>query len=370
MAVARCSVGVQLNTQCYLTRYVKQDDSVVSIDSIDDFDAQIVKWRVNMDNIPTICLHHISAYTTHFDRHVQGKKCANLLSVHDSNSKIPKGVKIVSMDMCKLLKTKMPQVHVYPGQRLCVICYITTRNLSAQRDENDLVSQSSSSEFDDVDTAMHNIFSSDASFDSPSKTLSISHSVTSALQVTPVKLDLKKSKELRLVTIKKTVEKVGKAFVSLHDPLIGEKALENCNGIMDNSTNCTSEDCEQLMIDLKERCANLQLHSDYSGILSLLTLVPHSWTLKKTSHFFKVPISQVRRARILKKEKGILAIPEKSTGRKIGEEEKEIVIDFYLSDKYSRMQPGMKDFVSVKVAPGEKKIKLQKKLLLLNIDEL
>lgn len=45
------------------------------------------------------------------------------------------------------------------------------------------------------------------------------------------------------------------------------------------------------------------------------------------------------------------------------------MIDFYLNDKYSRMQPGMKDFFSVKVASGKKKIKL-KKLLLLNIDEL
>lgn len=36
------------------------------------------------------------------------------------------------------------------------------------------------------------------------------------------------------------------------------------------------------------------------------------------------------------------------------------MIDFYLNDKYSGMQPGMKDFVSVKVAPGEKKIKLKK----------
>lgn len=62
----------------------------------------------------------------------------------------------------------------------------------------------------------------------------------------------------------------------------------------------------------------------------------------------------------MKKERGILAIPEKSTVRKMCEEEKEIVIDFYLSDEYYRMQPGMKDFVSVKVAPGEKKIKLQK----------
>lgn len=57
----------------------------------------------------------------------------------------------------------------------------------------------------------------------------------------------------------------------------------------------------------------------------------------------------------MKKEKGILEIPEKTMGRKIGEEEKEIVIYFYLSDKYSRMQPGMKDFVYVKVSPGDKK---------------
>ncbi len=78
MAVAQCSVGVQPNDQCYLTWYVKQDDSMVSIDSIDGFDAQIVKRSVNMDNIPTICLHHISAYTTNFDRHVKGKKGANL----------------------------------------------------------------------------------------------------------------------------------------------------------------------------------------------------------------------------------------------------------------------------------------------------
>lgn len=147
------------------------------------------------------------------------------------------------MDMCKLLKTKMPNVYVYPGQRLCVKCYITSRNLSVQREENDFVSQLSSSVFDDVDTAMHNIFSSNASFDYPSKPLRISQSVTSALQVTPVQLDLRKSKELRLVAIKKTAEKVGKAFVSLHESLICEEALENGNELMDNSMNCTSEDC-------------------------------------------------------------------------------------------------------------------------------
>jgi hypothetical protein len=84
---------------------------------------------------------------------------------------------------------------------------------------------------------------------------------------------------------------VRKAFVSLQEPLIGEKPLENSNGLMDNSFNCTYEDGEQLMIDLKERCANLQLL--FSGILSLLTLVPQSWTLHKASNFFNVSFSQV-----------------------------------------------------------------------------
>jgi hypothetical protein len=137
----------------------------------------------------------------------------------------------------------MPNFYVYPGQSLCVKCYITSRNLSVQREENDFVSQSSSSVFDDVDTAMHNIFSSDASFDYPSQPLGISQSVTSALQVTPVQLDLRKSKELRFVAFKKNAEKVGKAFVSLHESLICEEALENGNELMDNSMNCTSEDC-------------------------------------------------------------------------------------------------------------------------------
>jgi hypothetical protein len=78
----------------------------------------------------------------------------------------------------------------------------------------------------------------------------------------------------------------------------------------------------------------------------------------------------VKRSRILKKEKGILAIPDNKKGRKLSPEEEEIVKDFYLKDENFRVLPGMNDFVSVRIYPGEKKSKVQKQLLLMNIDEL
>ncbi|KZS00208.1 Cc8L18.2-like protein, partial [Daphnia magna] len=107
-----------------------------------------------------------------------------------------------------------------------------------------------------------------------------------------------------------------------------------------------------------------------SGIISLLTLAPSSWSQQTCADYFSVSISQVKRSHILKKEKGIPSVPDKKIGRKISLDEIEIVQDFYLSDDYSRIMPGMKDNVSVRQTEGDKKVKIQKRLLLINIDEL
>ncbi len=50
-------------------------------------------------------------------------------------------------------------------------------------------------------------------------------------------------------------------------------------------------------------------------------------------------------------------------------EEKARIIDFYTSDEYSRQLPGMKNVKSVKQLNG-KRMKIQKRLLLVNIKEL
>lgn len=63
-----------------------------------------------------------------------------------------------------------------------------------------------------------------------------------------------------------------------------------------------------------------------------------------------------------------MAIPNKIKGRPLSEDELQIVLLF--CDEYSRMQPGMKDAVSVRQPGSSKKVKVQKRLLLVNIDEL
>jgi hypothetical protein len=124
------------------------------------------------------------------------------------------------------------------------------------------------------------------------------------------------------------------------------------------------------MENLKERCVSLKEKKDYCSLISLLTLAPRSWTIPNTADFFSVSECLVRRARILKNEKGVMAIPNKNKGRPLSEDELQIVSSFYKSDEYSRMQLGMKDTVSVRQPGITKKVKFQKRLLLLNIDEL
>ena len=77
----------------------------------------------------------------------------------------------------------------------------------------------------------------------------------------------------------------------------------------------------------------------------------------------------VNKARKLKKAKGILPDISPLKARKLSEESKTKVIDFYNDDEVSRMCPGKKDFVSVKNSEG-KRVHVQKRLLLANLREL
>ncbi|XP_065063917.1 uncharacterized protein LOC135690326 [Rhopilema esculentum] len=99
--------------------------------------------------------------------------------------------------------------------------------------------------------------------------------------------------------------------------------------------------------------------------IQILTLIPNSWSVRKASNIFQVPVCMVRKAREIKEEKGILGMPDKVTGKKIKEVLLNAVQSFYCSDENSRQLPGKKDFVSL----GQKR-HMQKRLLLCNIKEL
>ena len=94
-------------------------------------------------------------------------------------------------------------------------------------------------------------------------------------------------------------------------------------------------------------------------------LAPDSWPRTKIAECFNVSEYPVRAARSLKKEKGILAIPEPKRGKKLPTQTEELVKMFIEDDEYSRILPGKKDYVSI-----AKNVHKQKRLLLCNLNEL
>lgn len=98
--------------------------------------------------------------------------------------------------------------------------------------------------------------------------------------------------------------------------------------------------------------------------IRLLTLCPLSWTIEEGHKFFGVSHYYIRTARKVRREYGVLGEMPHVKGWKLPETTKQLVLDFYNDDEYSRIQPGKKDSVSV----GG--IHMQKRLLLLNLKEL
>ena len=101
----------------------------------------------------------------------------------------------------------------------------------------------------------------------------------------------------------------------------------------------TSEKCEDLdkFVDLLKEKSH---HASRKEKMKLLTLVPSSWSIKKTMEEFNISQYMVKIAREIKSKKGILEEADPKKGKSLSAEVIERVIAFYQSDDYSRMCPG------------------------------
>ncbi len=98
--------------------------------------------------------------------------------------------------------------------------------------------------------------------------------------------------------------------------------------------------------------------------LSLLTLAPASCTHKKIS--VRLVLVKILLFRLLRKKTAILAKPEaKTSSRRLTDDDKQRVVDFYISDEYSRKLPGMNSVKNEKQPNGKRIL-----LLILDNDEL
>ena len=75
-----------------------------------------------------------------------------------------------------------------------------------------------------------------------------------------------------------------------------------------------------------------------------------------------------RKSKQLVREKGVLSTPNPKPGHSLPLKSVDLIKSFYESDDISRAMPGKKDFVSIR--QGEKRVHVQKRLVLSNLKEI
>lgn len=100
----------------------------------------------------------------------------------------------------------------------------------------------------------------------------------------------------------------------------------------------------------------------------LLTLAPKSYSRNELMPEFGISDRLARKVKKLVQEQGILSLPNPKKEKPLNPETEILVKNFYESDDISRLLPGVKDCMSVKI--NDKKVLVQKRLILCNLNEL
>ena len=133
----------------------------------------------------------------------------------------------------------------------------------------------------------------------------------------------------------------------------------------DGFAGMSAQDAEEMIQQLKEK---FDASVSRSEKLTILTILPQSWSLHKISRVFGVSRYLARKAKLLAAEKGVLSSPNPQHVNILSQQTSEMIRNFYLSDDISRVMPGQKDVVSV-LGADEKRLHVQKQLLLCNLKE-
>lgn len=126
----------------------------------------------------------------------------------------------------------------------------------------------------------------------------------------------------------------------------------------------TPSDEGEMVLQLKEKFDSTTKRSEK---VTILTVLPKSWSVQKVARVFGAPNYMARQAKKLAAEKGVLSSPDPKAGKPLPNSTTEQVQDFYRRDDVSKKM-GKKDVVSVKTADGGK-VYREKRLLLHTLKE-
>lgn len=269
----------------------------------------------------------------------ESKFCVDPFKRH--KNKIKKSLRYVTQSMI----VKNPELNLQMHNKICISC---RTKLAKDQDKPELSPSKSPLKSSD-DESINSVHEDDAAIEYQVSELNQS---LIALKETPIK-------KARLIHSKMYAKKkVQKMKVSV------KRKLEVATGhpLSDSNSDHTEN---EILQQLKEKFNETTSRSEK---LTILTILPKSWTKKKIIDEFKCSDYMSRQVKNLVKEKGVLSTPNIRIGKRLGSEHISTVIKFYHSEDVAREMPGMKDFVSVKGTDGIRERK-QKFLILTNLKE-
>lgn len=339
-----CSVGLYLQTEaeCHKTCYTenlainKDLKNVGALKSdLQDLLRRRIGFQYSLESTDTLCLHHEKCLLDNYE--ILQKACCDPYQKH--KSRVRKSLRVVDIAMSEKLAAL--GLDVKPGLKMCRNCF---KRKTAPSD-------------DEVSTA--NDDDNDPDFILPADQLNVALSTSFPIVgCSPVKLS-KYPKRQRASYLVQNVKKLETVILSAVAPETDPMSIAITDA---NCSKCS--DLDAIVSELKEKCLLVSKQQQ----IQLLTLAPNSWSIKRAAEEFQVSEYLVRQARALKQTSGILSMPEQRRGKCLPDEVVKSVFEFYQEDEVSRVCPGKKECISVKI-DGCKQQK-QKRLLLGNLKEL
>lgn len=343
---------LQGSGECHKSWLTRQ----TALEKVCDFEEefqQTLLWRAGLKEVDgkkelMICSHHKELYGSAFEKKFQ--KCCNIYGKHTRGKKAVKGGHVITLELA--MKLKREGQDVCPGWQLCRNCLKIAKTVQ-EAEEVEMETDEEfheSTDFEEQmtrDTARESV---DTSFEE--------------LGISPIKLHAV-TKQRKISDLRNKLDRA----VSSMEEMASTAANIDRNDLKRKEPRASTSseieakaaDLDTLMFSMKEKIQE----ADSKTKIQVLTLTPDSWSRKAASQFFNVSEYAMRTARNLKKERGILAIPDARKGRTITEDTKAAVLEFYQDDEYTRLMPGKKDSVSI-----GKKVHKQKRLILCNLHEL
>ena len=290
----------------------------------------------------SICMHHTKVWLDKFEE--QQRLCFDPFERH--KKPVKGSLLTLNIEAANIISSKLGK-NILPGCKVCPRCNTALNELEMSTVAT--VGDEEECEMGLAETSATNINSSFA-----------------AVGCSPIKIT-KLNQAQRITYGKRKISQAKEALDVAMATVLQQPVEAVRDGPPEPASECLNcKDLHELTNALKEKCRVSTKQEQYQ----ILTLAPASWSLQRVASEFDVSIYKVRKSRDLKKQCGILAKPQSKKGRPLADHIEQDILNFYEDNDISRICPGAKDYVSVKVEPGGPRVHKQKRLLLCNLKEL